>query len=142
MKAFNVHRHSKTNDDTKFAALGKLLSSCFILRGGQLTILRRLDVQLLVEIHTSLLSWIIKQIGARPSSNSKDLKSLLSFFQGLVPLVSAVQNRDALRMLVFFVGIDIAGCSSSLQQGSSRSSLGASQSRTWGYQDLGTLTSL
>ncbi|GAW03352.1 mitotic cohesin complex [Lentinula edodes] len=97
-EAFNVHRHSKTNDDTKFAALGKLLSSCFILRGGQLTILRRLDVQLLVEIHTSLLSWIIKQIGARPSSNSKDLKSLLSFFQGLVPLVSAVQNRDALRI--------------------------------------------
>ncbi|KAJ3862613.1 hypothetical protein EV359DRAFT_44818 [Lentinula novae-zelandiae] len=97
-EAFNVHRHSKSNDDTKFAALGKLLSSCFLLRGGQLTILRRLDVQLLVEIHTSLLTWIIKQIGARPSSNSKDLKSLLSFFQGLVPLVSAVQNRDALRI--------------------------------------------
>ncbi|KAJ3814593.1 hypothetical protein F5876DRAFT_62181 [Lentinula aff. lateritia] len=98
VKAFNVHRHSKSMDDTKFAALGKLLSSCFLLRGGQLTILRRLDVQLLVEIHTSLLSWIIKQIGARPSSNSKDLKILLSFFQGLVPLVSAVQNRDALRI--------------------------------------------
>ncbi|KAJ4490347.1 hypothetical protein J3R30DRAFT_3693942 [Lentinula aciculospora] len=100
-EAYNVHKHSNSGDDTNFVALGKLLSSCFILRGGQLTILRRLDAQYLVEIHTTLISWIIKQIGTRPSSNSKDLKSFLPFFRGLVPLVAAMQSRDALKIKAY-----------------------------------------
>ncbi|KAJ3840935.1 hypothetical protein F5878DRAFT_43352 [Lentinula raphanica] len=97
-EAFNVNRHILSRDDSSFIALSKLLSSCFILRGGQLTVLRRLDSQYIVEIHTTLINWVIKQLGSRSNSNSKDSKTLLLFFRGLIPLVAALQSRDALKI--------------------------------------------
>ncbi|KAJ3761453.1 hypothetical protein EV360DRAFT_37795 [Lentinula raphanica] len=97
-EAFNVNRHILSRDDSSFNALSKLLSSCFILRGGQLTVLRRLDSQYIVEIHTTLINWVIKQLGSRSNSNSKDTKTLLLFFRGLIPLVAALQSRDALKI--------------------------------------------
>ncbi|KAJ3790131.1 hypothetical protein GGU10DRAFT_383650 [Lentinula aff. detonsa] len=100
-EAFNVNKHSLSRDDANFIALAKLLSSCFILRGGQLTILRRLDTQYIVEIHTNLINWIVKQFGTRSNSNGKDFKSLLPFFRGLIPLVAVVQSRDALKIKAY-----------------------------------------
>jgi cohesin complex subunit SA-1/2 len=79
--------------------LAKLLSTCFIVRGSQLSILRRLDNQYIVQIHTNLLSWIAKRIATYENNkNKKSLKSAIGFFRVLMPLLGAIQSRDALKV--------------------------------------------
>jgi cohesin complex subunit SA-1/2 len=86
-------------DDSNSVLLAKLLSTCFIVRGSQLSILRRLDNQYIVEVHTNLISWIGKRIATYENNkNKKSLKTAIGFFRVLMPLLGAVQNRDALKM--------------------------------------------
>ena len=86
-------------DDSNSVLLAKLLSTCFIVRGSQLSILRRLDNQYIVQIHTNLLSWIGKRITTYENNkNKKSLRVAIGFFRVLMPLLGAVQSRDALKV--------------------------------------------
>ncbi|KAF8153202.1 hypothetical protein B0H34DRAFT_800432 [Crassisporium funariophilum] len=79
--------------------LAKLLSTCFVVRGSQLSILRRLETQYIVKIHMNLLTWIGKRIAMyEKNKNKKALKNAIGFFRVLVPLLGAVQSRDALKI--------------------------------------------
>lgn len=95
-------------DEYNAVHLAKLLSSCFVIRGGQLVVLKRLDAQFIVQIHVNLLNWVVKRLAAyQNNKNKKGLKKCLLFFRVLLPLLSSIQNRDALKMSVslsFFLG--------------------------------------
>jgi cohesin complex subunit SA-1/2 len=78
-----------------------------MIRGAQLSVLRKLDVSFIVDIHTTLLSWIVKRLGAYESSKNKRLlQTAILFFRPLVSLVSAIESRDAQRMLVISLVAD------------------------------------
>ena len=87
------------SDEGNTAQLAKLLATCFIVRGSQLSILRRLPSQYIIQIQTNLLSWIAKRIAAYENNNNKkSLKHAVAFFRVLVPMLGAIQSRDALKM--------------------------------------------
>lgn len=89
------------HDESHSVALAKLFNTAFVVRGSQLSILRRLDSQFVVEIHTTLLTWIGKRLTAyQTNKNKKSLKTGVLFFRVLLPLLVVIQSRDALRMWV------------------------------------------
>ena len=70
-----------------------------MMRGAQLAVVRKLDGQHVVSIHSRLLDWIAKRLGAYESNNNKNLRDLsILFFKVLQPLLAPVDNRDALTM--------------------------------------------
>jgi cohesin complex subunit SA-1/2 len=80
-------------------ALSKLLSTCFLIRGAQLSVVKRLDSQFVVNIHTSLLSWLFKRIAAYDAAKNKKARTkCISFFKVLQPLVISLDSRDSLKM--------------------------------------------
>ena len=78
-------------------ALGKTLRACLIIRGAQLTVVKKLEGRYVVDIHTTLLSWITKRIAAYEGAKNKKArnKSIL-LFKALLPILSTLDNRDAL----------------------------------------------
>lgn len=89
-------------DETNCVQLSKLLSACFVIRGSQLSIVRRLDSQYVVQIHCNLLTWISGRIGTYDKNkNSKALKTAILFFKALIPMLALIQSRDALKMYAF-----------------------------------------
>ena len=90
-------------DEYSAVQLAKLLSSCYVIRGGQLVVVKRLGTEFIVQVQTNLLNWVVKRIAAYQNhKNKKNLKKCMLFFRVLVPLLSSIQNRDALKMLVLF----------------------------------------
>ena len=88
---------SKSEENS--TTLAKLLASSFVLRGAQLSIAQRLAGHFVVEIHTSLLSWIIKRIaGYETSGNKKKKSDSIEFFRVLQPLLVMVESGDAAKM--------------------------------------------
>lgn len=88
-------------DEYSAVQLAKLLSSCYVIRGGQLAIVKRLPPEYIVQVQTNLLNWVVKRIAAYQShKNKKNLRKCLVFFKVLIPLLSSIQNRDALKMCV------------------------------------------
>ena len=84
--------------------MAKLLSQCFVLRGSQLSVLRRLDAQFIVQIHINLLNWIAKRLKAYESNKNKRLKKTsILFFRLLVPLVNGIDDEHALKMYVYVI---------------------------------------
>ncbi|CCM03065.1 uncharacterized protein FIBRA_05185 [Fibroporia radiculosa] len=84
-----------TEDHT--VALAKLLASCLVIRGAQLSIVRKLDGPHIVKIHTTALSWIGKKLVTYESSKNKKARNrAILFFKALLPLLSSVDSRDAL----------------------------------------------
>jgi cohesin complex subunit SA-1/2 len=80
-------------------SLAKLLSSSFVVRGPQLSIVRRLDSQFIIQIHNALLTWIGKRLAVyEANKDKKAIKKAVQFFKVLVPLLVGVDNRDALKM--------------------------------------------
>ncbi|GBE83439.1 hypothetical protein SCP_0504880 [Sparassis crispa] len=80
-------------------ALAKALTACLIMRGAQLSVVRRLDSKYVVEIHTALLSWIGKRLAACESAkNKKSRNKALLFFKVLHPLLVSIDNRDSLNI--------------------------------------------
>ncbi|KZT04963.1 uncharacterized protein LAESUDRAFT_702953 [Laetiporus sulphureus 93-53] len=78
-------------------ALGKVLASCLIIRGAQLAVVKKLEGQYVVDIHTTSLTWICKRLAAFESAKNKKARNKsISFFKVLLPLLSTVDNRDAL----------------------------------------------
>ncbi|KAF9078436.1 hypothetical protein BDP27DRAFT_1309581 [Rhodocollybia butyracea] len=88
-EAFNIFKKSPSHDETHLLALAKLISSCFLIRGSQLAVLRRLDAQHVLDNQAN---------GIRSSSGDPPHKVAIVFFQALVPLVATVQSRDALKI--------------------------------------------
>lgn len=84
-------------------ALAKALASCFLVRGAQLSVLGRLDNNFIIGIHTALLTWIGKRLGTFESNGNKQLRNTAAdFFRVLLPLLSTVDSRDALKMYSFY----------------------------------------
>jgi cohesin complex subunit SA-1/2 len=80
--------------------LAKALSPCFVQRGAQLAIVRRLESQHVINVHTSLLTWIGKKIGTFETNKDKNGRNTAAtFFKVLTPLLAvSLDSRDALRM--------------------------------------------
>ncbi|KAJ3515607.1 hypothetical protein NLJ89_g1655 [Agrocybe chaxingu] len=72
-------------DETNAVQLAKLLSTCFIVRGNQLSVLRRLDSDKRIATYEK-------------NKNKRGLKSAIALFRVLIPLLSAVPSRDALKI--------------------------------------------
>ncbi|OCB88288.1 hypothetical protein A7U60_g4590 [Sanghuangporus baumii] len=87
--------------ETEQHALGlaKALAPCLIMRGAQLSVIRKLASEYIVEIHTTLLSWITKKISAYETMKNKRRrnKSIL-FFKVLQHLLVGIDARDALNI--------------------------------------------
>lgn len=82
-------------------ALAKMLSGCLWIRGAQLSVVRRLDSQHIINIHTTLLTWIGKRLALyEANKNKKGRNTAVLFFKVLHPLTAPVQSRDALKMCV------------------------------------------
>ncbi|KAF9817346.1 hypothetical protein IEO21_03487 [Rhodonia placenta] len=80
-------------------ALGRSLASCLMIRGAQLAVLRKLDAQYVVAIHTNSLSWVVKRLVAYENAKNKRARTRsILFFRALIPLLSTVDNRDALHI--------------------------------------------
>ncbi|EIW79750.1 hypothetical protein CONPUDRAFT_106434 [Coniophora puteana RWD-64-598 SS2] len=81
--------------------LAKQLAGAFLIRGAQLSVVRRLDARYVVRVHTDLLTWAIKRIAALEGSGNKNKRAkgvAVSFFRVLVPLLNSVESRDALKI--------------------------------------------
>jgi cohesin complex subunit SA-1/2 len=78
-------------------ALARALNACFVVRGAQLAVIRRLDSEHVVDVHTSSISWVIDRLSANGSTSKKGKRAVL-FFRLLQQLLSTVDSRDALKM--------------------------------------------
>jgi cohesin complex subunit SA-1/2 len=86
-------------DESHTVALAKTLSSSFVVRGPQLSIVQRLGSQFAVQIHTQLLTWIAKKLTVYENNkNKKGRNTAALFFRVLMPLITAIDARDALKM--------------------------------------------
>jgi len=98
-QAYTLVLEGVVQNESHTVQLAKLLSTCFVVRGSQLSILRRLPSQYIVQVQTNLLSWIIKRIaGYQKNNNKKGLKSAITFFRALIPLLNAVPSAEALKV--------------------------------------------
>ncbi|PCH37402.1 hypothetical protein WOLCODRAFT_84248 [Wolfiporia cocos MD-104 SS10] len=80
-------------------ALAKSLAACFMIRGAQLAVIRKLDSQYIIAIHITSLSWMAKRLAAYESAkNKKSRNKAILFFKVLQPLVTGIDNRDALKI--------------------------------------------
>jgi len=98
-ESFSLLLDGVENTEEHSVALAKLLSSCFMMRGAQLAIVRRLDPKFVNEIHISSLTWIGKRLAAYENNgNKRGRNTALLFFKVLVPLLGVVDSKDALRI--------------------------------------------
>ncbi|TFK31727.1 hypothetical protein BDQ12DRAFT_93119 [Crucibulum laeve] len=98
-EAYTLVLDGVVRDESNSLQLAKVLANCFVIRGSQLSVVRRLESQYIVQIHTTLLTWIGKRLATYQSNkNKKSLKSAVMFFRALVPLVSMIESRDALKI--------------------------------------------
>lgn len=68
------------------------------MRGAQLAVVRKLEGQHTVAIHTQLLGWIVKRLGAYEGNKNPKKDTAILFFKVLQPLLTPLDNRDALAM--------------------------------------------
>ncbi|KAI0299424.1 hypothetical protein B0F90DRAFT_1728578 [Multifurca ochricompacta] len=86
-------------DEAHSVSLAKSLVPCLMMRGAQLAVVRKLDSQHIVAIHTQLLGWLAKRIGVYENNKNKKAKdAAILFFKALQPLLVPLDNRDALAM--------------------------------------------
>jgi cohesin complex subunit SA-1/2 len=72
-----------------------------MMRGAQLAVVRKLEGQHIIAIHTQLLGWIAKRLGAYESNKNQRKKEFaILFFKVLQPLLAPLDSRDALAMYV------------------------------------------
>ena len=70
-----------------------------MMRGAQLAVVRKLEGQHVVSIHSQLLGWIAKRLGAYENNSNKRKRDVsILFFKVLQPLLAPVESRDALTM--------------------------------------------
>lgn len=99
IQSFTLVLDSVVRGEDHVVALAKQLGQSFMIRGAQLSIIKKLDSQYIVQTHTNLLTWIVKRIGTyEAAKNKKGRKTAILFFRVLQPLLAAVDSRDALKM--------------------------------------------
>ncbi|KIK96764.1 hypothetical protein PAXRUDRAFT_825621 [Paxillus rubicundulus Ve08.2h10] len=97
LESFSLVMDSVVKDEERTINLAKQLASSFIIRGAQLAVVRKLDGKYIAKVHKDLLKEAIKNISTcEKSKNKKRLHTAVLFFKVLVPLLSAVESRDAL----------------------------------------------
>jgi cohesin complex subunit SA-1/2 len=85
--------------ETHAVALAKQLVSSFLIRGAQLSVVRRIDSQYIVQIQTNLLTWVGKRLATYENNkNKKSRRTALLFFRVLIPMLATLDSRDALKM--------------------------------------------
>ncbi|KAK0498783.1 hypothetical protein EDD18DRAFT_1318874 [Armillaria luteobubalina] len=98
-EAFTLILDSVVPDETNVVQLAKQLASCFVVRGVQLSIVRRLDSEYIVQIHTNLVSWLGKRLSTYQSNNNnKSLKRTILCFRVLTQMLSVIQSQEALQI--------------------------------------------
>ncbi|KAF7292892.1 SCD domain-containing protein [Mycena indigotica] len=98
-EAFGLVLDGLVADETSLVQLSKHLSQAFVLRGAHLAVLKRLEMQYVVQIQTTNLSWIIKKIGGfEANKNKHSLRTSITFFKALVPLLVGLHSRDAMKI--------------------------------------------
>ncbi|KAI6126831.1 hypothetical protein F5141DRAFT_1083660 [Pisolithus sp. B1] len=96
-ESFGLLLDSVVRSEDSSVSLAKQLASTFMIRGAQLAVVRRLDSQYIVKMHTVLLTWIIKRISTFDASKNKKQKAIaVLFFRVLSALLKSVESRDAL----------------------------------------------
>ncbi|TDL19464.1 hypothetical protein BD410DRAFT_773910 [Rickenella mellea] len=97
--SFTLYLDAMVDNDTHTLALSKLLASCLLIRGAQLAIVKRLESDHVVDIHTNSTTWITKVIaGYETNGNKKGRTKAVLFFRVLLQLLVAIQSRDALKI--------------------------------------------
>jgi cohesin complex subunit SA-1/2 len=100
LQSFGLVLDGTVKDETHSIALAKLLVSCLVIRGAQLSVVRRLDSQFVIQVHTGLLTWIGRHLATyEKNQNSKGRKTAALFFRVLLPLLT-VGSDDAPKMYV------------------------------------------
>ncbi|KAF9029519.1 hypothetical protein BDZ89DRAFT_1065307 [Hymenopellis radicata] len=98
-EAFTLVIDGVVDDEENAIHLAKQLATCFVIRGAQLTVIRRLDVNFVVQIHSTLLSWLGKRLASYNADKNKNaLKRTLSCFRPLTQMLAVVQDREALKI--------------------------------------------
>ncbi|KAI6015155.1 hypothetical protein F5J12DRAFT_519559 [Pisolithus orientalis] len=96
-ESFGLLLDSVVRNEDCSVGLAKQLASTFMIRGAQLAVVRKLDSQCIVKMHTTLLTWIIKRISTLDANkNMKQKGNALLFFKVLAALLKSVESRDAL----------------------------------------------
>lgn len=100
-QSFQLFLDGVSPSEEHAVALAKLLATCFVIRGAQLAVVRRIDSQFVVKLHTDSITWLCKRISAYDTAGNKRArnKSIL-FFKLLLPLLSSIDSRDSLAMWV------------------------------------------
>lgn len=98
-QSFTLFLDDIESDETHTLALSKILSGCLVIRGPQLSIVRRLDAKYVVDLHLTALSWTVKQITTYQTSSNKRMRNkAIIYFRILVPLLANITSQDALKM--------------------------------------------
>jgi cohesin complex subunit SA-1/2 len=99
-QSFTLVMEGTTHAEEPTVALAKALAPCFVLRGAQLAIVRRLEGTHVVHVHTALLTWLGKRLAAAEAAKNRSARNTAAlFFRALTPLlVVALDARDALKM--------------------------------------------
>lgn len=98
-QSFTLVLDNIVNGEIHTVALAKQLASSFFIRGAQLSVVRRIDSQYIVQMQTNLLTWIGKRLATYESNkNKKSRKTAILFFRVLIPMLTTLDSRDALKM--------------------------------------------
>lgn len=97
-QAFCLFLDDAVHTDEHAVALARALNSCFVIRGAQLAIIKRLESECVVEVHTRSISWVIERLSAYNIATNNMAKKTLLFFRVFQQLLSPVDSRDALKM--------------------------------------------
>lgn len=89
----------QTDSVNSAVGLVKALSPAFIIRGAHLSITQRLPSQHIIEIHKTLIGWIVKRIaGYDATGNKKKKADSIEFFRVLHALLSTIDSRESVQM--------------------------------------------
>ncbi|KAI0657496.1 hypothetical protein C8Q70DRAFT_919344 [Cubamyces menziesii] len=98
-ESFTLYLDSVVDTEEHAIALAKALSACLLIRGAQLSVVRRLDSKHVVDIHTTSLNWAGKRLAAYDNAKNKKARNkCIMFFRVLLPLLSSIDQRDALKI--------------------------------------------
>jgi cohesin complex subunit SA-1/2 len=98
-QSFTLVLDNIVDGEAHAVALAKQLASAFLIRGAQLSVVRRIESKYVVQIQTGLLTWVGKRLATYENNkNKKSRKTAILFFRVLIPMLATLDSRDALKM--------------------------------------------
>ncbi|ODO10375.1 hypothetical protein I350_00970 [Cryptococcus amylolentus CBS 6273] len=109
-QSFDIFLESDVDEPSAPIALARLIANAFVIQGSQFTILRQLHPSDVCDFHISALDYCSRKLSSAVKSEStarnKEQKAravkrryaVVTFFKVLVPLLGAVQGKDALKI--------------------------------------------